>query len=491
VQPGAGLALAFNHHRGGRCRAAEDACRHVLFVQPDNADALHLLAILLHQTGRASEAVPLLRRAVSVRPAVPDYHNSLGIVLASGGQYEEAVACFQRATHLEPRHAEGYNNLGGVYEKMDRPGDAVAACQRAIQLKPDYAAAFNNLGVALQAQGRLQEAVDAFRRATVLAPEYAEAHVNLGMALLLSGDFKSGWREYEWRAAVHPPGKPFTSAAWDGSDPRGRTLLVHCEQGLGDTIQFSRYVPVLAGRGARVIVQCQPQLVRLMKSLSGAEAVVGQGSPLPPFDIHAPLMSLPGIVGTTASTVPAGAPYLRPDDSLVRQWRKCLGVGGYRIGIAWKGGARYRGAERRHVPPHLFGTLARVPGVRLISLQKEGSAADVAAAGASSLEQFEASALADAAFMDTAAVMTCLDLVITVDTSVAHLAGALGVATWIALPFAPDWRWMLGREDSPWYPTARLFRQERPGHWEGVFERVAGELRRKVPREVIHRSSRV
>jgi hypothetical protein len=328
-----------------------------------------------------------------------------------------------------------------------------------------------------------------------LKPDYADAHWNLSLLVLRFGDFEQGWVEHEWRWKIdQTQPREFSKPRWDGEALEGQTILLHAEQGFGDTIQFVRYAALVKERnpGAGVVVQCQKRLVNLLRTCRGIDRLVLEGGELPAFDVHAPLLSLPGILKTTLETIPADVPYLFADEGLVAKWKAKLdAVKGFRVGINWHGREGNVESRRRDVPLEFFEGLAQVPGVRLVSSQK-GEAATRSEVGGQGSELGETDAARptivdvgefdtdSGAFMDTSAIMMNLDLVITSDTSVAHLAGALGVPVWVALPFVPDWRWLLDRSDSPWYPTMRLFRQKRIGDWMGVFEEIRAALAERV-----------
>ena len=305
-----------------------------------------------------------------------------------------------------------------------------------------------------------------------------------------SGDFEKGWSEYEWRwrcSTVLP--RPFPQPLWQGEPLDGRTILLHAEQGLGDTLQFVRYAPMVKQRGAEVIVSCQKPLLSLLKSCPGIDSLLPQASVVPQFDVQASLMSIPSIFGTTLATIPSEVPYLSANADLAEHWRERLrSLQGFKIGINWRGRPGNPSERHRGIPLRAFAPLARLPGVRLISLQKGPGWEEIAAAAENVPVVDLGRALDEAAgpFMDTAAIMHNLDLVITSDTVIAHLAGALGVPVWVALPFVPDWRWLLEREDSPWYPTMRLFRQKRPGEWDEVFERIAAAVGERIKSGVGH-----
>jgi hypothetical protein len=384
---------------------------------------------------------------------------------------------------LNPQFAAAHNNLGIACWRDGRLELARACYEEAMRLRPDFAEAVNNLGNTLRDLGNLDEAQALFVRALALKPDYVDAHWNRALLWLLRGDFARGWPEYEWRWRLPSlPERPFPQPRWDGGPLQGKTILLHAEQGLGDTFQFVRFARLVKQRGAKVVLVCQPALVRLLAGSPGVDHLAAQGSPLPAFDCHAPLLSLPGIFGTDLNSIPADGPYLRADPALVEHWRSRLAtLPGFKVGIAWQGSGRNRSDSRRSPPLEVFEPLARVTGVRLISLQK-GRGAERAAAVARRFPVEELPGLDEdhGPFMDTAAVLRNLDLVVCCDTALGHLAGALGVTCWLALMAVPDWRWLLGRDDSPWYPHHRLFRQNRPGVWGSVFNRIAKELGNRV-----------
>jgi hypothetical protein len=374
-------------------------------------------------------------------------------------------------------------DLGIALGAVGEFDEAIAACRQAIALKPDYAGAHNNLGVSLMAVGGLDEAVEAFRRAIALKPDLADAHNNLGMTLLQNGRFEEGWAEYEWRwkTRQHLAGgaRRFEAPLWNGEAIGSRVILLHAEQGLGDTLQFCRYAPVVAATG-RTVLEVQPPLVRLLSGLRGVIEVVARGDALPSFDLQCPLLSLPRALGTTLDTIPAATPYLAADPALARVWRERLSrLDGLRVGLVWAGGKKLDPAwaaadRRRSVALDTMAPLGDVAGVSFVSLQK-GEPASQALNPPNGMAVYDSTAdLHD--FADTAALIDVLDLVISVDTAVAHLAGALGKPVWLVNRFDTDWRWLLNRDDSPWYPTLRQFRQRAPGDWHSVFLRVREAL---------------
>jgi len=437
---------------------------------------------MLGLLGRHADAAEQLQRAVNLRPDLPRAHNGLGVALEALDEYERAIGSYRRAIHLQPRYPEAHNNLANALRKAGRVAEAVAGYHRAISLRPAYADAYSGLGVALVEQRRVTEAIKYFERAVAIQPDHADAHLNFAGALLLSGDFERGWREYEWRwrsSQQRPLAPAFAQPQWDGSDLAGRTILLHAEQGFGDTFQFVRYVPLVARRGGQVMLSVQRPLAQILRGVEGAATVVPSGEEPLNFDLHAPLMSLPRIFGTTIGTVPAFVPYLRPEPDLVRKWHHTIrDRAGYRIGINWQA-SNTRWGRPRSLPLEAFAVLAAIPGVRLICLQKGAAEQQLHTVGIA-IEVLQGLDESSGAFLDTAAVMQHLDLVITVDTSIAHLAGALGVPVWVALPFASEWRWLLDRDDTPWYPTMRLFRQPCPGDWFGVLHEMAIAVNRQL-----------
>jgi hypothetical protein len=343
-----------------------------------------------------------------------------------------------------------------------------------------FAEAHNSLGSALSAWGQIEDALAHYEIAIALKPDYVDAHWNRALVRLLQGDYERGWPDYEWRWRCRHWQRPnFAQPVWEGGSLEGKTILLYAEQGLGDTLQFIRYAPIVQARGARVILQCQAMLIPLLSRCAGLDEIVPLGSPPPAFDVWAALMTLPALVGTTLETIPAHVPYLRADPALAEHWRRQLStIDGFKVGIAWQGSTTHAWDRHRSVPLAAFEPLAQVPGVRLISLQKGAAVQQIhELAGRFAVidlgEQVDRTA---GAFMDTAAILQSLDLVVSVDTAVAHLAGGLNVALWLALHHTPDWRWLRGRQDSPWYPSARLFRQPAPGDWAAVFAQMAEAL---------------
>jgi Flp pilus assembly protein TadD len=495
----------------GRLELAADSLRRAVAIAPEVARYQSNLGECLRLMGNVEESIVALRAAVRLKPDLAVAHNNLGIALAEKGLLDEAIGSYRTAISHHPNYAEAHSNLGNALRVRGDVDDAIAACRQAVRLNRNPAENWNSLGVALAAKGEFKEAREAYRQAIAIKPGYAEAHTNLGnslsdegqvekaatfyrravelspesvpahwnlaVALLRQGDFQNGWPEHEWRlkAKSQFPVRPFPQPRWTGQDVTGKTILLHAEQGFGDTIQFVRYVPLVAARGARVILECQPELFGLLKDVPGPERLIARGDPQPTFDLQCPLLSLPRAFNTTLQTIPAQQPYLMIDPERVQQWTVKLSVArhGLNVGLCWAGSSTHSNDANRSIDPAQLAPLA-CDGVTFYSLQKRD--------GSEAAPNIPAKlALCDVGnqlveFVDTAGVISNLDLVISVDTAVAHLVGALGKPVWLLLPFAADWRWLLSREDSPWYPGMRLFRQQKAGDWEGVIRRVVEEL---------------
>lgn len=444
-------------------------------LAPGNADLHHLRGSALKDLGRLDEAEASLRSALSIDSSRAAVHNELGLVLHELGRIDEAIRCFDASLAILPISTEARNHRGVALRTAGRLAEAVACFQEILSIEPGRIEALYNLGNTLADSHRSAEAIDVFRRLLAVRPDHVVGHVHLGFALLVVGDFKQGFEEYEWRWRIPGfPGPPhaFAEPVWDGKPLAGRTLLLCAEQGLGDSIQFLRYAPLIEKQGGRIVVEVQPELAAAATSVGEVDLVVARGAPLPPFDCYAWLLSLPRLFGTTPATIPAKKRYMTPEPARVDAWTPRLDrLPGLKVGIAWRGSAQHPNDRNRSCALSLLRPLFEVPGVSWVSLQKGRTEAD----GTLPANVLDVSAdLAD--FAETAAVLAHLDLVIAVDTAVAHLAGALGRPVWLMLPFAPDWRWSLGREDSPWYPSFELFRQDAPGDWAGVVARLCREL---------------
>jgi tetratricopeptide (TPR) repeat protein len=477
-----GLALAGQ----GKLNEAVHHFRQAVHLQPNFTAAHNNLGTALRSQGHWKEAIQCFQQALKLDPRFGDAHYNLGNALKDRGQLEEAVDHYHQALRLNPNNANIYNNLGTVLQNQRKLDEAVSHYQQALQINPNHAEAHRNLGTTLQAQGKLAPALEHYQKAIRIRPEFAEPRHDLALLQLLLGDFERGWPEYEWRFRVPGLGRPrhFSQPLWDGAALDHQTVLLHAEQGLGDTMQFVRYLPLVKRSRGKVIVECQPSLLPLLGNAAGMDRLVARGSPLPPFDCHAPLLSLPRILNTSATNVPGPVPYLHADATLIEHWNRPMSdlrldngrrMSHFLVGIAWQGNPAFRGDHQRSIPLSHFAGLASADGVRLVSLQKGPGTEQLTGNHIKRIANLD-----DAAgpFMDTAAIMMHLDLVICSDSAVAHLAGALGVPVWLALPLVPDWRWLLSREDSPWYPTMRLFRQTRAGRCDEVFARIAEELKR-------------
>lgn len=503
------LSLAVRFHQGGRLPEAGELYRTALTLAPDEADALHLAGLVAYQSGAAARGPTLIGRAVRLRrtaeflcnhglalegagrlaeaaaaaratvelaPDLPEAHINLGNAFNGLERFDAAVVALQRAVTLRPGDAKAHCSLGYALEKLERLPEAEAACRRAADLNPALGEAWSNLGRVLNEQGRTGEALGAYAAAVQARPDNPRDHWNLALALLLNGHLAEGFAEYEWRwryDGFPSPRRSFTQPAWGGEPLEGRTILLHAEQGLGDAIQFARYAPVLAHLGGRVVLEAHAPLRRLLGPLEGVTTLATLGGPLPDFDLHCPLLSLPRLVGS----IPTDVPYLRAEADAVAAWRARLGDG-LKVGVVWAGNPGHANDRNRSLPLAALAPLLRTSGVRFFSLQKEprpGDRETLTELGVTDLGPD----LDD--FTDTAAALAVLDLLVTVDTAVAHLAGALGRPVWLLLPFLPDWRWMTGRPDSLWYPTMRLFRQVQRGDWATVIEHVTDTLAEALP----------
>lgn len=485
-----GVALA----QVGRCEEAVQVHRYALQLSPNDAGAHNNLGLALLKLERLDEAASQLRRAITLKPDYADAYYNLALVMGRQNNFDEGIELLEQSLRLKPDNPDAYNDMGVMYARLDRFEDAETFHRKSLTQRPDHAETHYNLGLALHRQLKLDAAIASYENAISLKPDYADAHCDRAFALLVQGRFEQGWPEYEWRwNGRQKAARDFYQARWDGSPLAGRTILLHAEQGRGDTIQFIRYAPLVQQAGGRVVVECQQELASLIATCAGIDQLVIRHQPLPAFHVHAPLLSLPGIFRTNLDTIPAHVPYLAADPARIERWRQeivqseertatkqasnadslfSLPRSSFKIGIAWRGDPVHKGDRFRSVSLARFAPLANIPGVRLFSLQRGPGLEELGQVDFPLVElgsHFET-------FMDTAAVLMNLDLLITIDTAVAHCAGALGRPVWVMLPFVPDWRWLLEREDSPWYPGMRLFRQKRMGDWDEVFQQIEGEL---------------
>jgi tetratricopeptide (TPR) repeat protein len=488
-----------------RWAEACDAYRLALRLRADFPEVACNLGNALKEMGQIAEAIAAYRQAMELRPDFAEAHFNLGNTYHDQGEHREAIEAFRQALAIRPRYAKAANNLGNVFKAMGQLDDARREYELALQIRPDYAAAQDNLAMLLHQQGRhvealhtLQrraanssdaevhqnmgvvltelarypEALAQFGRAIELAPDFAAAHTHRAIIHLLLGNLGRGFAEYEWRwkQKNNQPAQ-YRQPRWQGASLVGRTILLHAEQGSGDVMQFARYAALVKEYGGTTVLGCHPALARLLSTAPGIDRVVSIGEALPAFDVQVPVGSLPDVLGTTLPTIPSEVPYLFADPQLSGAWKREMALdGSFRVGIAWQGNPQNPRDHLRSMPLSALLPLGHVPGVRLYSLQHGFGSEQLAPLAGTAAIVDVGSRCTD--YADTAAAMSNLDLVITVDSSLAHLAGALGLPTWVMISKVPDWRWMLDRADSPWYPTMRLFRQREAGDKEDVVQRV-------------------
>ena len=452
-----------------------------ILLEDDYAAAYSNRGVALRELGRRDEALKSLEWAISIQPNFADAYFNRANALKQMDRLDEALADFDASLVLDPRNAEGFCNRGNALQDLNRFDEAIASYDQAIAIYPLYAEAFSNRGEALKGLKFLDEALANYDQAIALKGDYAEPLWNKGLVTLLKGDLKAGWAYYEWRKRTREPygDRSFAQPFWDGrASLAGKTILVHWEQGLGDTIQFCRYIESFNQQGARVLFAPQKKLGALMTGLDAPCELVDANDLGLKFDVHIPLLSAPYAFQTDYATIPGQRPYLKVEPDLIEFWWNKIGSDGLKIGICWQGSTGRIDAGRSFAVTEFSG-LSGIPGVRLISLHRGEGESQLANLPADMIVEtlgpdFDAG---PQAFMDAAAAIACCDLVITSDTAIAHLAGALGVPTWVALKFFPDWRWLLNRADSPWYPSMRLFRQPAPGDWKSVFQEMKQALR--------------
>jgi Tfp pilus assembly protein PilF len=457
-----------------------------LAIDPHMSEALNISGLVLQALECHQEALARFAAALAAEPGYAEAWNNHGVALQHLGRSEEALSSYDKAIAVAPENGEIWNNRGVTLQELGLAEEALASFELSLAVNPGIARAWNNRGLALHDAGRVEESLASYDQAIAIDPRHADAHWNKSLAALQLGRFDQGWSLYEWRLGRSDIARPRScdKPRWSGRENiAGQTLLVCSEQGLGDTIQFCRYAQMATAKAARVILSVQDALVPLMADVGPGITVIGESETPPAFDRHIPLLSMPLAFGTNAQNIPAQVPYLGSEPARVERWKARIGPAGFKIGIAWQGGNRGRVTRGRAFPLLALEGLACIPGVRLISLQ--------AGDGLGQLDDLPdhmaVETLGDDldagphAFLDTAAAMESLDLIITSDTAIAHLAGALGHPVWVGLQFVPDWRWQLDRPDSPWYPTMRLFRQSARGHWQSVFAAMEDELRNAVP----------
>jgi Flp pilus assembly protein TadD len=482
-----GIELA----RGGNLQDALAHFDKAVALKPDYAEAYNNRALILQDLNRPDDALASLDRTLALTPDNARAQNNRGAVLQDLRRFDEALAAHDKALALNAGFAEAQFNKATALHALNRLDEAIAGFQRAFALRPDYPEAYYNLGVTLQDDKRLEEAAAVYRKAIALQPGYAEAYSGLGFCELQLGQFEAGFRDYEWRKQLAGPQKNrvFARPEWRGETIAGKTLFVHWEQGFGDTLQFCRFGKVAAARGIKTVMSVQEPLRRLLQQLGPAVEIIGPDAVPTTFDYHCSLMSLPGPLGIAANAIPVEQHYIAADPALSQTWSARLPpqqvLSNPRIGVAWSGSEKHKNDHNRSVPLKTLSPIFSADA-HWISLQKDGRTADAALLAELPITPF-GSSLTD--FADTAALIDNLDLVITADTGVAHLAGAIGKPVWIMLTYYSDWRWFLDGETSPWYPSARLFRQDRSRSWENVVARV-GEAVHEFARSRIILASR-
>lgn len=467
-------------------RAAEAVADYdrILAVAPAQWEALNNRGIALEALQRYEEALASYERASALNPADTNVMHNRAAALLTLRRHVQALPLFQQLIAVEPTNADNWTGHGAALSSLLRLEDAITSFDKALALDPNAVRALIARGTVRAALGQTAEALDDYRRALAREPDNAQAHANLAFALLADGNLAEGFAEYEWRrkdGPIHLASRQFDKPEWQDENLAGKTLLLHAEQGLGDVLQFARFVPLLAARGAHVVLEVPAALEALMHTLPGGGTIVRAGTPLPPHDLHAPLMSLGHKLNLTLETIPADVPYLQAPPDRRTKWQSHIAAQHTpRVGLCWSGNAEHRNDRARSVPFVEFAKITDTPGITFVSLQRDLRDSDKAA--------FEAcpdvvNLMPDVADMaDTAALIDALDLVITVDTSVAHLAGARGKPVWILTATSADWRWLRDRDDSPWYPSARLFRQSAHGEWAQVIDRVRAELAARYTR---------
>lgn len=482
ADPAADLAQARAWHQAGQLDRARQGYLALLARWPGHAPALAMLGLVDAQQGQLAPAALRFEQSLRCNPAQPTVLVQLGRVLGLLQRDDEAMGCFRQAIALQPDLAAAHANLGQALRRQQRLDEALRCCQRAVELAPGDALAHYFLGNVLRAMGRLAPALRSYQRSTEIDPQLADGHWNQSLLHLMLGDLAPGWRLYEWRWRVGSgvqQQRRFAQPLWLGETLlAGKTLLVHAEQGLGDTLQMCRYLPALAAQGARLLLQVPARLTALLATLDCPLQIVDNDQPLPLFDLHCPIMSLPLAMKTTLTSVPTAPRYLSADPTRVEAWRRRLGPKTRpRVGLVWRGAAGHPDDARRSVELTQLQALWRAD-IEWHGLQIELRPGDQALADAAGISLHCAQ---QQDFADTAALLSQLDLVIAVDTSVAHLAGAMGLPLWLMLAQPADFRWLLDRSDSPWYPSARLFRQSRPGDWAAVLQAMAQALAERWP----------
>jgi tetratricopeptide (TPR) repeat protein len=470
--------IAQAHQRAGRLSEAIDAIGRAIALRPTVAEYHAQLGEFLRLAGKLEPSLSSSRRAIELKPDDPLIHNSFGIALSVAGKFDEAIVHFRRAINLNGDFAAAYSNLGGALRETGRLEETVVAMRSALGLNPNLPQLYINLGMTLTDLGEIDQAMATYDQCLSINPNFPRAHWNRSLLYLLRGDFPRGWAEYEWRWRFPESMKNrrYAQPRWEGGALQGKTIYIYPEQGFGDMMQFLRFLPEVTARGGKIVLESPPELLRLFQKQPGVERIVLAGETPAAFDVHCPLLSLAGILGATAQSIPGNTGYLKTDEELVRKWGERFDGRDdrLRVGLAWAGRPTHNSDRKRSMKLAEFGPLASVGGVAFYSLQK-GDAAAQAAQPPPGLPLVNWTAeLTD--FAETAALIQHLDLIVSVDTAVVHLAGAMGKPVWVLLSRIPDWRWMLDREDSPWYPTVRLFRQRETGKWQEAIDRLREAL---------------
>jgi Flp pilus assembly protein TadD len=465
---------ACRDHDAGRTDARDAHLAAIRAAAASPADGLRLLGAMALRAGRGDVAIAHVASSGAPAPQTAAQLRELGQAFGLVGRLDDAARCYREALRRAPEDADTQLRLGDTLLAQDRLDEAVASYRAALACQPDLVAALANLGMALGRLGNADEAEACYRAALQRAPDLAELHESLGLTLLRVGKLDEGWAEYEWRLRAPTAPRRFVQPQWAGEPLGDRVLLIHAEQGFGDTIQFCRYVDRIAA-SARVVLEVPDPLVRLLAGRLGGAHIIAHGAPLPPFDLHCPMLSLPFVFRTTLETVPNQMPYLAADPARAAAWRERLApLGGKRVGIVWAGRPTHLADRRRSLGLASLAPLADVPGISFVSLQTGPAAMQARRPPPGMVLHDWTAELGD--FAETAALVGGLDLLIAVDTAVAHLAGALGRPVWLLNRFDGCWRWLTARDDSPWYPTLRQFRQTQPGDWDTVLRAVTAAL---------------
>jgi tetratricopeptide (TPR) repeat protein len=469
---------AFKYHQKGDLKEAKNIYEQILKHKPKHFDALQLLGILYGQINEKDKAIKLLESALQIKPDDAATLNNYGVILTEVNRTNDSYQALDKATNIKPDYAEAFSNKGNTLKLLGRYDDAVKAYSKAIQLKPNYAEAYNNRGVIYKELNKMDLALKDLKKAISLKPDYPEANSTMGVTLLLTGDFSKGWEQYEWRwKDLSDPSviRSFKQPLWDGKKSlKGKSILLYSEQGLGDTIQFSRYILLIKALGAKVILETHKELINIVGSIDSDITIILMGQTLPDFDFQCPLLSLPLKFGTGLKNIPSPTRYVWADTKLASKWKKKLDAQQKPlIGLAWEGNPLHKNDHNRSIS--LAELIPHLPKqYRYVGLQK-----DIRKTNLDTLKKNTLiNNLVDnnTTMDDTAAIIENLDIVISVDTSIAHLSAAMGKPTWVMLPLVPDWRWLLNRTASPWYKSIKLFRQKKRGNWEEVFKELNKKL---------------